>query len=64
VVADGEGNFTGLTYEILEIHLGEEFVLDALGMTSGCEAVWYFTDASNCYCCPGQQQLYRQLCRR
>jgi hypothetical protein len=46
MVADGEGNFTGLYYEILEIHLGEEFVLDAYGMTSGCEAFWYFTDGN------------------
>jgi len=47
VVADEDGNFTGLYYEILEIHLGEQFVLNAEGVTSGCEAVWYFTDANS-----------------
>ena len=47
VVADNEGNFTGLTYDILEIHWGERFVLDAIGITSGCTAVWHFTDGNS-----------------
>jgi hypothetical protein len=39
VVADSDGNFTGLEYDILEIHLGEQFVLEAVGLTSKCKAV-------------------------
>ena len=46
VVADSLGNFSGLEYDILEKHLGEQFELEAVGLTSGCKAVWYFTDAN------------------
>jgi hypothetical protein len=47
VEADGDGNFTGLNYDILEIHLGERFELEAVGLTSKCKAIWYFTDGNS-----------------
>jgi len=46
VLADSEGNFTGLTYDILEIHLGEKFVLRAWGPISGYSPEWHFTDGN------------------